>query len=54
MSLASSGSDIFTNAQIIMIEANDRKLPVGIQSFEEIRKDGYLYVDKTDIMAPCQ
>ena len=50
MSLASSGSDIFTNAQIIMIEANDRKLPVGIQSFEEIRKGGYLYVDKTDII----
>ena len=50
MSLASSGSDIFTNAQIIMIEANDRKMPVGIQSFEEIRKDGYLYVDKTDII----
>ena len=50
MSLVSSGSDIFTNAQIIMIEANDRKLPVGIQSFEEIRKDGYLYVDKTDII----
>ena len=50
MSLASSGRDIFTNAQIIMIEANDRKLPVGIQSFEEIRKDGYLYVDKTDII----
>lgn len=34
----------------IMIETNDRKLPVGIQSFEEIRKDGYLYVDKTDII----
>jgi hypothetical protein len=50
MSLASSGSDIFTNTQIIMKEINDRKLPVGIQSFEEIRKDGYLYVDKTDII----
>ena len=24
-----------------------RKLPIGIQTFEEIRKDGYLYVDKT-------
>lgn len=24
-----------------------RKLPVGIQTFEEIRKGGYLYVDKT-------
>ena len=34
----------------IMVEINDRKLPVGIQSFEEIRKGGYLYVDKTDII----
>jgi len=25
----------------------ERKLPVGIQNFEEIRKQGYLYVDKT-------
>ena len=24
-----------------------RRLPIGIQTFEEIRKDGYLYVDKT-------
>ena len=34
----------------IMVEINDRILPVGIQSFEKIRKDGYLYVDKTDII----
>lgn len=34
----------------IMVEINDRKLPVGIQSFEKIREDGYLYVDKTDII----
>ena len=34
----------------IMVVTNDRKLPVGIQSFEEIRKGGYLYVDKTDII----
>ena len=34
----------------IMIEINDRILPVGIQSFEKIRKGGYLYVDKTDII----
>ena len=27
-----------------------RKLPVGIQSFESIRKEGYLYVDKTDMI----
>ncbi|WP_288966203.1 ATP-binding protein [uncultured Prevotella sp.] len=33
-----------------MVETNVRKLPVGIQSFEEIRKGGYLYVDKTDII----
>ena len=33
-----------------MVETNDRRLPVGIQSFEEIRKEGYLYVDKTDII----
>ena len=33
-----------------MIETNDRRLPVGIQSFDVIRKEGYLYVDKTDII----
>ena len=33
-----------------MVETNDRRLPVGIQSFEKIRKGGYLYVDKTDII----
>ena len=34
----------------IMVETNDRRLPVGIQSFDVIRKEGYLYVDKTDII----
>ena len=33
-----------------MVETNNRRLPVGIQSFEKIRKEGYLYVDKTDIV----
>ena len=33
-----------------MVEINDRRLPVGIQSFEKIREEGYLYVDKTDII----
>ena len=33
-----------------MVETNDRILPVGIQSFEKIRKQGCLYVDKTDII----
>jgi hypothetical protein len=27
---------------------NKRKLPVGIPSFQEIREDGYVYVDKTE------
>ena len=33
-----------------MVETNNRRLPVGIQSFEVIREGGYLYVDKTDII----
>ena len=32
------------------IALQDRRLPAGIQSFEEIRREGYLYVDKTDIV----
>lgn len=27
-----------------------RKLPIGIQSFEFLRQEGYLYVDKTDLI----
>ena len=26
------------------------KYPIGIQSFEIIRKNGYVYVDKTDLV----
>ena len=33
-----------------MGEINNRRLPAGIQSFIEIRKDGYVYVDKTDLV----
>ena len=33
-----------------MTETRNRRLPVGIQSFEEIREGEYLYVDKTDIV----
>ena len=33
-----------------MTELSDRRLPVGIQSFYEIRENGYLYVDKTDLI----
>jgi hypothetical protein len=28
--------------------SEERKLPIGIQSFEVLRKDGYLYADKTE------
>jgi hypothetical protein len=27
-----------------------RKLPIGIQSFEKLRRDGYLYIDKTSFL----
>ena len=33
-----------------MTNCNLRKLPAGIQSFKIIRKENYLYVDKTDIL----
>ena len=33
-----------------MIDINNRKLPVGIQSFKTIREENYLYVDKSDIV----
>jgi len=26
------------------------KYPIGIQSFETLRRDGYVYVDKTDLV----
>ena len=34
----------------MMAETSERRLPVGIQSFKEIRKENYLYVDKTDLI----
>jgi len=33
-----------------MTDINNRKLPAGIQSFKKIREEGYLYVDKSDII----
>ena len=27
-----------------------RKLPIGIQNFEDLRRNGYLYVDKTELL----
>ena len=28
----------------------DMKYPIGIQNFESLRKDGYLYIDKTEFV----
>ena len=33
-----------------MLKQPIRKYPIGIQSFEKLRRDGYLYVDKTAII----
>lgn len=44
-------NNIFANAIINDIISNDnpimRKYPIGIQTFADIRNDGYLYIDKT-------
>ena len=39
-----------SKAATMMEETNERRLPVGIQSFNTIRKEGYLYVDKSDLV----
>ena len=33
--------------------ANTLKLPVGIENFEEIRKLGFYYIDKTRLIEMC-
>ena len=33
-----------------MVVSARRKYPVGIQSFEKIRTEGYVYVDKTSLI----
>lgn len=33
-----------------MADFEERRLPVGIQSFKEIRRNNYAYVDKTEIV----
>ena len=38
----------FSFAKVIIRTMQEfRKLPIGIQSFENLREDGYIYVDKT-------
>ena len=32
------------------MDMNERRYPIGIQNFESLRKDGYLYVDKTELI----
>lgn len=29
---------------------NERRYPIGIQTFEKIVKGGYVYIDKTDLV----
>ncbi|MBR6318868.1 MAG: AAA family ATPase [Prevotella sp.] len=33
-----------------MAPTNRRKYPVGIQTFSRLRREGYVYVDKTDLV----
>ena len=33
-----------------MTEPLQRKYPIGIQTFSEIIRNGYVYVDKTDLV----
>jgi len=42
--------DTITSIKRILYMAAKRKYPVGIQSFESIRLDGYIYVDKTPLI----
>ena len=32
------------------MKTNHNKYPIGMQTFSEIRKGGYIYVDKTDLI----
>lgn len=40
---------IFAEKRDKMAQQN-RKLPLGIQDFEEMRRDHYIYADKTDMV----
>ena len=40
---------IFAPLKTILMEP-DRKYPVGIQTFSRLREEGYLYIDKTDLI----
>ncbi|MBP5613995.1 MAG: AAA family ATPase, partial [Bacteroidales bacterium] len=33
-----------------MEQTTERKYPVGIQTFERLRMENYLYIDKTDLV----
>ena len=48
----------YLNAEIIKLHRQEvirvaevvKKLPIGIESFEKIRRDGFYYVDKTGLI----
>ena len=33
-----------------MVDRSKKKLPIGIEDFEKLRKNGYYYVDKTGLI----
>jgi hypothetical protein len=37
----------FLYAKTMELEVSPRKMPIGIQDFEDLRVKGYVYVDKT-------
>ena len=48
---ASQYKDVYLHFQgPIAMEKMTRRYPVGIQTFEKIRKENYLYIDKTDLV----
>lgn len=40
----------FNDKNVKMEQVIKRNLPIGIQTFEKLRQEGYLYVDKTDFV----
>ena len=38
------------DSEMIIMMQQERKLPIGIQTFEDIRRNGYLYVDKSELI----
>ena len=35
---------------LTLLKISTMKYPIGVQNFEKIRRDGYLYIDKTELV----